>query len=40
MLEVLEELVKGEAQTAEEFKADVGVLKGLWLEQLAGNDFY
>ena len=40
VFDVLEELVKGESQTAEEFKSDVGILKGLWIEQLSGSDFY
>jgi hypothetical protein len=38
--EALEELKKGEAQTAAEFKADVDALKEMWLEKLAGGDFY
>ena len=40
ILEILEELKKGYSQTMEEFKADIEVLKDIWLEKLADNDFY
>ena len=36
----LEELTKGETQTAEEFKADIEVLRRMWAEKLAGKDLY
>ena len=39
-LEVLEELGKGEAQTQAEFKADIDILKDMWLEKLSGENFY
>jgi len=38
--EVLEDLEKGEAQTDAEFKADIELLKEIWLEKLAGQDLY
>ena len=38
--EVLEELQKGEAQTSEGFKADLALLKEMWLENLAGTELY
>lgn len=37
---VLEELKKGEMQTDEEFKADIDVLRDMWLEKLSGSDLY
>ena len=40
VFDVLEELKKDETQTAEEFKADLGVLKEMWLEKLTDRDFY
>ena len=40
VLEVLEELKKGEIQTDAEFKADINILKELWLEKLSNEDFY
>jgi len=39
-IEVLEELVKGDTQSPEEFKADILTLKDLWLAQLANENFY
>jgi hypothetical protein len=39
-LEVLEELKKGEKQSAEEFKDDVEVLREMRLEELSGKDLY
>jgi len=38
--EVLEELQKGETQSAAEFKADLDALKDLWLEKLADKEMY
>jgi hypothetical protein len=38
--EVLDELKKDEAQTMEEFKVDVGVLKKMWFDKLSDRDFY
>ena len=40
IFEVLEELKKGEAQTPEEFKSDIDLLKQLWQEKVANEDFY
>jgi len=39
-LEILEEITKGDTQTDAGFKADVGLLKQIWLEKLSGEDFY
>ena len=38
--EVLEELRKGETQTDKEFKADLDILKEMWLDKLSGRDLY
>ena len=38
--EALEELDKGDAQTSEAFKADVELLKEMWLEKLSGSELY
>ena len=38
--EILEKLEKGEDQTIAEFKADIEVLKEMWLEKLSGRDLY
>ena len=38
VFEVLEDLKKGETQTAEEFKSDIEVLKELWLDKLSDSD--
>jgi len=40
VFEVLEELEKGETQTATEFKEDLAVLKSMWLEKLTGQILY
>ena len=40
VFEVLEELRKGEAQTVEDFRADISVLKEMWFEELADRDLY
>ena len=40
VFEVLEDLEKGDTQTAEEFKADVGLLREMWLEKLSGKELY
>ena len=38
--EVLEELVRSDSQTQDEFRADVNLLKELWLEKLSGRELY
>lgn len=38
--EVLEELQKGDTQTQEEFKSDIGVLMEIWQEKLSGESLY
>ena len=38
--EVLEELQKGDTQTAEGFKADLMLLKEMWLVTMSGTEFY
>ena len=38
--EVLEEIVKGETQTAKEFRADVALLKDLWRDKMAAETLY
>jgi len=40
VFEVFEEIKKGETQTEEEFKADIDVLKEIWLDKLSDRDFY
>ena len=40
VFEALEELKKAETQTDAEFKADIELLKGLWLEKLSSEDLY
>lgn len=40
VFEVLEELKKSETQTAADFKADVALLKEIWLEKLSGENLY
>jgi len=40
VFEVLEELTKGDTQTAEEFKADLKLLKEMWIDTLSGSVFY
>ena len=40
VFETLEELTKGGTQTATEFKADLELLKEMWLEKLSGEDLY
>ena len=40
MIEVLEELQKGDLQTDAEFKDDLVLLKSIWLDKLAGQDLY
>ena len=40
VFEVLEELKKGETQSQAEFKADIDLLKQMWLEKLAKESFY
>jgi len=40
VFEVLEELKKGETQTEKGFKADIALLKEMWLEKLSDRDFY
>ena len=38
--EVQEELMKGDNQSNEEFKADLELLKKMWLEKLSEEDMY
>jgi hypothetical protein len=38
--EILEELEKGETQTDKEFKADLELLKEMWLEKLSDSELY
>ena len=38
--EVLEELKKGETQTSKEFRADVALLKDLWLDKMSAETLY
>ena len=40
VFEVLEELTKNENQTDKEFKADLTMLKDIWLEKLSGQELY
>lgn len=40
VFEALEELKKDKAQTADEFKADISVLKEMWLDKLSDREFY
>ena len=40
VLEVLDELKKGETQTQEEFRTDIGFLKEIWREKLSSEDLY
>ena len=40
VFELLEELKKGETQTDAEFKADLELLKEMWLEKLSGEEMY
>ena len=40
VFEVLEELQKGETQTEDQFKADIKLLKDLWLEKLDTETLY
>ena len=40
VFEVLEELKKGETQTAAEFRADLEVLKEMWLDKLSDRQLY
>ena len=38
--EILEELKKGETQSAAEFKSDVELMKQIWIEKLSGEVLY
>jgi hypothetical protein len=38
--EVLEELKKDDAQTAAQFRADLSLLKQMWVEKLSDNELY
>lgn len=38
--ETLEELKKTDTQTSASFKADVELLKSMWLEKMSGKDLY
>ena len=40
VFEVLETLNKNKTQTDKEFKADIDLLKEMWLEKLSDRDFY
>jgi hypothetical protein len=40
VFEVLEELKKGETQTEKEYKADIEVLREMWIEKLFDRDLY
>jgi len=38
--EILDELKKGDIQTNKEFKADIDLMKEMWLEKLSAENFY
>ena len=40
VFDVLEELQKGDTQTAAEFKEDLVILKAIWLDKLTGQKLY
>ena len=40
VFEVLEELKKGDTQTDAQFKADLELLREMWLEKLSNEDMY
>jgi len=40
VFEVLEELIRGETQTGDEFKEDIKLLKEIWIEKLSGETLY
>ena len=40
VFETLEELKQGEGQTDAGFKADIALLKEMWLEKLSGEELY
>ena len=40
VFEILEEITKGDTQSPADFKADVELMKQMWIEKLAGEDFY
>jgi hypothetical protein len=40
VFEILEELKKGDAQSFVDFRADIGLLKQIWIEKLSGDGQY
>ena len=40
VFEILEELKKGDTQSDKEFKADIAMLKEIWIKKMAGISLY